>query len=75
MGIAGLPRIALIAVCILVVATVIGMVALWPRGSTDAELADSLRPPTFSAEVVGVEAADCQAPQGQRCLTVKARFE
>jgi uncharacterized membrane protein len=69
-----MPRVALIAVGILVVATVTGMVALWPRGSTDAELADSLRPATFSAEVVGVETADCQAPQGERCLTVKARL-
>jgi uncharacterized membrane protein len=74
MGIAGLPRIAVLAAGTLVVATVAGLVALWPAGSTDAELADSLRPATYSAEVIGVEAAECQAPQARRCMTVKARL-
>jgi uncharacterized membrane protein len=74
MGIAGLPRIAVLAVGALVVATVGGLLALWPDGSADAQLADSLRPATYDADVVGVEAAECQAPQAQRCMTVKARL-
>jgi uncharacterized membrane protein len=74
MGIAGLPRVALGLVAAVVVATVAGLIAFWPTGSTEAKLADSLRPPTFRAEVVAVQAADCKVPEGEGCMTVEARL-
>jgi len=74
MGIAGLPRLALALVAAVALATAAGLIAFWPDGSTDAKLAETLRPPTFGAEVVAVRAAGCEFPTAERCMTVAARL-
>jgi uncharacterized membrane protein len=74
MTVSGLPRLALGLFLALMLVTIVGLVALWPTGSTDAKLASGLRPATFAAEVVAVRAAECQIPQAERCLTVEARL-
>src|SRR5215217_7691185 len=71
MGIAGLPRLALALVAAVALATAAGLIAVWP-GSTDAKLAETLRPPTFGAEVAAVRAADCEFATAERCMTAAA---
>ena len=74
MAIAGLPRVALALCAVVAAATLAGLVLLWPTGATEAKLADTLRPPTFSAEVTAVRATDCGLPKAEGCMTVDARL-
>ena len=46
-----------------------GMVLLWPDGTTDAELSDALRAPTYRGEVVSVQSSPCPPPQPGECVT------
>jgi uncharacterized membrane protein len=70
-----LPRGVLALVIGLLVATVVGLLALWPDGSSDRKLGHALSAPTFTAEVLAVEAVRCQGPQAAGCATVKSKLE
>ena len=74
MPLRAVPRIALLAVVLLAGVTIAGLAVLWPTGSTDAKLAKSLRPPTFTAEVRTVRLVECEIPQAQQCRRVEARL-
>ena len=74
MDVAGLPRVALVLVGLLVAVVIGGVVLLWPDGSTDAELSDALQAPTYEAEVVGVKAGPCAPPQPGTCTSVSVRL-
>jgi uncharacterized membrane protein len=51
-----------------------GLVVLWPDGSSDLELDESLRPPTYDGEVVGLEPVRCQSPEAEGCVRVRAQL-
>lgn len=74
MRFADLPRAPLVAVALLVALTLGGLVAYWPDGSSEAELAPTLRGETYAAEVVGVRLAACEVPQPTGCRRVEARL-
>lgn len=59
----------------LVLATVVGLVALWPGGDTEAMLGSVADARTEEAEVVGVVAAPCQTPEATNCQSVTVRIE
>ena len=69
-----IPKTAAAALFLVLAATVTGLVLLWPTGSADDRLPDSLRPPTYRAEVVAVALEECQIPQAQQCRRVEARL-
>jgi len=75
MGLADLPRAAVVAIGVLIALTIAGLAVYWPDGSTDAKLSDSLRPPIFTAEVVGIKLEECQIPQDQKCRRVEVRLD
>jgi uncharacterized membrane protein len=68
-----LPRAVLALVGALLVATLGGLVVLWPDGSRELELDSSLRAPTYDAEVIGLEPVRCRAPGTRDCSQVEAR--
>ena len=74
MRLAVLPRTPLIAVGLLIAATITGLVFYWPDASSEAQLAPSLRGETYEAEVVGVTLAECEVPQPDSCRRVEARL-
>ncbi|MEJ7893267.1 MAG: YibE/F family protein [Solirubrobacteraceae bacterium] len=74
MNVAGLPRIALALVGLLVVVVIAGVIVLRPDGSTDAELSDALRAPTYQAEVAVVKVSPCPPPQQGNCTFVATRL-
>jgi len=60
---------------LLVVATAIGLVSLWPSGERAAPPDALVRPQTLRAEIVGVAAAPCPVPGQRDCrrITVELR--
>lgn len=74
MSATGLPSAALAVVATLIVATLVGLVALWPSGAIDDELPQGLRPETVTAEIVGVRAVECQVPETAGCLRIEAEL-
>lgn len=56
------------------VATVIGLVVLWP-GDVDAELSEGLTAPTERAEVTSVSYAPCPPPQPGTCGEAEIRLD
>lgn len=59
----------------LLVATIGGLVVLWPDGSSDLNVDKSLRAPTFDAEVVALEPARCRGPgRSRECKQIKAKL-
>ena len=73
-GLRSLPRVVLALVLALLLVTAGGLVALWPDGSGNIELDDSLRPSTYDAEVVGLKPVPCKGPQARGCVRVQARM-
>ena len=69
-----LPAGVLALVGLLLLATVVGLVALWPGEDSGPKLDESLRAPTFDAEVVALEAIPCQIPEARDCKRVKAKL-
>jgi uncharacterized membrane protein len=59
----------------LLLATVGGLVALWPDDAGGIELDESLRPSTYDAEVVGLEPTRCQNPEATGCVRVRAKLK
>ena len=74
MRLAVLPRTPLIAVGLLIAATILGLVFYWPDRTSEAELAPSLRGATYEAEVVGVALTECEIPQPNSCRRVEVRL-
>ena len=74
-GLRSLPLGVLALVLCLLLATVGGLVALWPDGSGGVELDESLRAPTFDAEVVALEPVRCQNPEATGCVRVRAELK
>ena len=72
-GLRSLPRAVLALVACLLVATIGGLVVLWPGEATELELGTSLRAPTYDAEVIGLEPMRCRAPRARDCRQVEAR--
>lgn len=66
-------RIFTAAVGVLAVGTLLGLIALWPNGSSNAKIDNSLRPPTVLASVIAVKRADCAMAGPQRCVEVEAQ--
>jgi uncharacterized membrane protein len=51
------------------------MVVMWPDGSSRLSVDSSQRPPTYTAEVVGLEPVRCRGPEPTRtCNRVKAKL-
>nr|MBA2240238.1 YibE/F family protein [Solirubrobacterales bacterium] len=67
-------RIALVALGLLTLATVAGLVALWPSGDPDVQIATEIAE-AEEAEVVATTASPCQNPAEQGCeqLTIELR--
>lgn len=59
----------------LLLATAGGLVALWPDDSGGVELDESLRAPTYDAEVVGLTPTPCQNPEATGCVRVRAQLK
>ena len=68
-----LPPVVLGLVGVLLLATIGGMVALWPDGSGNVALDKSLRPATYDAEVVGRTPVRCRTPAASACARVRAK--
>jgi uncharacterized membrane protein len=64
-----------LALALVAVATVIGLVTLWPRAGDVEQPASLLRPETLEAEVLAIAATACQTPGQRRCrrLVVELR--
>ena len=68
------PLLLIFALAVVVAATLIGLIALWPHDA-DVELpANSVRPKTETAEVITVSKADCRAPGRRDCRRVTVRL-
>jgi hypothetical protein len=67
-------RLFVAAVTVLALATVVGIVALWPAERLEAPLALQ-RVDTLAAEVVAVAAEPCRVPGNQGCRLVTMRLE
>jgi uncharacterized membrane protein len=74
-GLRSLPLGVLALVVCLLLATLGGMVALWPDESGGIELDESLRAPTYDAEVVGLTPTQCQSPEATGCVRVRAELK
>ncbi len=59
-----------VALALVAVATLIGLVTLWPHGDEIEQPAALVRPETFEAKVVAIAAAACQVPGQRSCRTV-----
>lgn len=66
-------RIALAAVCVIAVATAIGVIALWPSGDEEVRL--GLSGDTERAEVTGVQTQECPEQFGGVCRTLEVTLE
>lgn len=75
MRLAVLPRAPLIAVALLVAATIGGLVTYWPDKSSEDEIAPAQIGETYAAEVVGIELAECEFERSGQCRRVEARLE
>jgi uncharacterized membrane protein len=64
-------RVAVAALGVLALATVIAMALLWPNGESDAKLAPALRTKTEKAEIVAVAKTPCQAEGLRNCRRVR----
>ena len=74
-GLRSLPVGVVVLVACLLLATVGGLIVLWPEGSSDLKVDTSLRAPTFDAEVVALERARCRGPDSSRdCKQVTAEL-
>jgi len=64
-----------LAFAILVTATAIGLVTLWPGDGTIEQPPELIKPVTLGAEITGIAAAPCPAPgqRGCRRVTVELR--
>lgn len=71
-GLRSLPVGILALVGCLLVATIGGLIALWPDRSDQPKLDTSLRAPTYDAEVVALEPVRCRTPGARDCKTIKA---
>lgn len=58
----------------LLVATIGGLVVLWPDDNGGPKLDESLRAPTYDAEVVALEPTRCQNPQARGCHRIRAKL-
>jgi uncharacterized membrane protein len=67
-------RLLVAAVAVLALATVVGIVALWPTERLEAPPALQ-RVDTLAAEVVAVAAAQCRGPGNRDCRLVTMRLE
>jgi uncharacterized membrane protein len=63
------------AVVALAVATVVGLVALWPPGDHRRSVAHAFGGPTQAATVVAMQTVDCQGPTRQACVRVIANVD
>lgn len=74
-GLRSLPVGVVVLVSGLLVATVAGLIVLWPDGSSELNVDTSLRAPTFDAEVVALEPVRCRGPdRSRRCKRIKAEL-
>ena len=73
-GFRSLPLGVLAIVGMLLLVTVGGLVVLWPGDDAGPTLDESLRAPTFDAEVVALEPIRCQSPQAQGCKRIRAKL-
>ena len=58
----------------LVLATVVGVVALWPDDRTIEQARNVQAPATYDAEIVGVTRVRCETPGASACLRIRARL-
>jgi uncharacterized membrane protein len=72
---AGTPagRILIGAVAVLAVATVVGLVALWPHGTSHHGPSQALGGPTKAATVTALQTVRCPGPTPQACRQIVAR--
>lgn len=73
-GLRSLPPGVLALVACLILVTVGGMLVLWPDGSSDAQLDQSLRAPTHDAEIVALQPVRCKSPEAAGCERVRAKL-
>jgi uncharacterized membrane protein len=59
----------------LAVAVIVGLVALWPRGGTGAELTEGLSSDTERAKVTGITQFACPGLEGTECSRVRIELE
>ena len=59
---------------ILFAATVAAVIALWPDGSRETQLGESLRPPVYDARVAKLSPAPCQNPEAKGCQRVEVQL-
>jgi hypothetical protein len=73
-GLRSLPVGVLAIVGSLLLATVGGLVALWPDEDRGPKLDESLRAPTYDAEVVALQPIRCQSPEARGCNRIRAEL-
>jgi uncharacterized membrane protein len=73
-GLRSLPLGVLAIIGLLLLATLGGLVALWPDEGGGPKLDESLRAPTYDAEVVALEATPCQTPEARGCKRIRAKL-
>jgi uncharacterized membrane protein len=68
-------RILAALVAALLIATVVGLVVLWPGSGRPAHESQAFGGPTVGATVTGEREVRCPGPAGQRCRQLEARVD